>query len=243
MQYGADGVGEIGYNKSGIGKWVITPTGHGAVTVHGLDIGSGDSMKITYFTPRMEGLQIGISYQPDETTDSNERELKTSFNNDHISLGVNYVKKVGDANVAIAFGYASQDKPDGSASPDEDGWSLGARIKVGAFTVGAAYLQENDEQDAGTDDDNSFETWDIAANYKSGKNTIGIGYLHSESPSSKAVSGDDETDLVSLEYARSLGPGVTFKASLAQVDYEGENAATTDDNDGWVAVMGFVVKF
>jgi len=243
MQYGADKVGEIGYNKSGIGKWVIKPTGHGSGEVHSLDLGSNDAMKITYFTPRMEGLQIGITYQPEEDDDSNERELKSGQVNDHISLGVNYVKKIGGANVAIAFGYATQDKADGSADPDEDGWSLGMRVKAGAFTIGAAYLEENDEQAVGTDDDNSFETWDIAANYKSGKNTIGIGYLHSESPSSKAVSGDDETDLVSLEYSRSVGPGVAFKASLAQVDYDGENAATTDDNDGWVAVMGFVVKF
>jgi predicted porin len=242
MQYGADKVGEIGYNKSGIGKWVVTPTGHAAVTRHGLDLGTGDTLKVTYFTPRIEGLQIGISYAPEESEVERQRQKKADQDNNIVSVGVNYVKKVGGANVALAFGYMTKDKQDGNLRPNEDGWSLGAKIQVGAFTIGAAYLEENNEQVAGTDDD-SFETWDIAVNYKTGKNTIGIGYLHSEAPGSKTVAGDDETDLVTLEYSRSIGPGVSFKASLAQVDYDGENAATTDDNDGWVAVMGFAVKF
>jgi len=242
MQFGADKVGEIGYNSSGIGKWVATPDGHAATTAHALDLGTGDIIKITYFTPRIEGLQVGVSYAPEESSSANLRELKTGQDNDVVYLGVNYVKKLGGANVALAFGYMTKDTQQGNLRPNEDGFSLGARIKTGGFTVGAAYLEENNEQLAGTDDD-SFQTWDIAVNYKTGKNTIGIGYLHSEAPGSKSVTGDDETDLYAVEYARSIGPGVSLKASLAKVDYEGENAVTTDDNDGWVAVMGFTVSF
>jgi len=242
MQFGADKVGEIGYNSSGIGKWVIKPSGHAATEAHALDLGVKDALKITYFTPRIEGLQIGISYAPEQSETERQRQLKSGQDNDIVSLGVNYVKKFGGANVALAFGYMTKNQEDGGLAPDEDGFSLGARIKAGAFTIGAAYLEENNEQVAGTDDD-SFQTWDIAINYKTGKNTVGIGYLHSEAPGSKSVSGDDETRLIAVEYARSLGPGVNLKASVAQVDYDGENAVTTDDNDGWVAVMGFAVKF
>ncbi len=64
----------------------------------------GDDQKISYFTPRMEGVQFGVSYVPD--TDS-EDAVTPALNNDHdaVAVGLNYKGGIGDASIALSAGH------------------------------------------------------------------------------------------------------------------------------------------
>ncbi|MCH9052029.1 MAG: porin, partial [Proteobacteria bacterium] len=64
---------------------------------------SSDAVKATYFTPRVGGLQLGVSFTPDKGTSGrkvgpdNDGSFESSW-----GIGVNFVKKIGGANVAIS---------------------------------------------------------------------------------------------------------------------------------------------
>ena len=87
---GCAGEGGLGLGTSG---WLI----------------GGDDQKISYFTPRMEGVQFGLSYIPD--TDS-EDSVTPALHNDHdaVAVGLNYMGGIGDTSVALSAGYYQSDQ-------------------------------------------------------------------------------------------------------------------------------------
>ncbi len=80
---------------------------------------SGDSNKATYYTPRIAGLQIGVSYTPEfngtasltqcasRTGGGNFTNCPKNSNEWHnaLDIGVNYLNKFGDVSVALYGGY------------------------------------------------------------------------------------------------------------------------------------------
>ena len=87
-----------------IGKWIggikgCGPGGFGTAG-HGL----GDKNNITYFSPRLNGVQFGATYIPDVTR---EGQTTAPHNNDAdaFSIGGNYKGDMGGASVAVSAGY------------------------------------------------------------------------------------------------------------------------------------------
>jgi hypothetical protein len=69
---------------------------------------SGDSQKIIYFSPRMAGFQLGLSYAPDQDTNENstaQADDDPGQQEDLFSIGLNFVETFGDVDLAIAGGY------------------------------------------------------------------------------------------------------------------------------------------
>ncbi len=64
----------------------------------------GDSQKVAYYTPRMEGVQFGVSYSPESVEDIG---AGSPQHNDHeaVSLGLNYMGGIGDVSIALSAGY------------------------------------------------------------------------------------------------------------------------------------------
>ncbi len=64
----------------------------------------GDDQKISYFTPRMEGVQFGLSYIPD--TGSEDKNI-SPVHNDHdaVAVGLNYMGDMGGASIALSAGH------------------------------------------------------------------------------------------------------------------------------------------
>ncbi len=59
-----------------------------------------------------------------------------------------------------------------------------------------------------------------------------------------ATAGDDEVSVLWLTHAMTLGPGVTWKNTLAYADWDGEEAGVaTADNDGWGAATTIALSF
>ena len=65
---------------------------------------AGDDQKIAYYTPRMNGVQLGLSYSPESVEDTG---MGSPVNNDNdaVAIGLNYQGDMGDAKVGISIGH------------------------------------------------------------------------------------------------------------------------------------------
>ena len=92
---GVDGDWQDWTNFDRSGKFAREPT---------LATDSSDSTKISYYTPRINGVQLGASFVPDRGASgqapSRDNESSGDFEN-FWGLGANYVQKFGDFNVAF----------------------------------------------------------------------------------------------------------------------------------------------
>ncbi len=71
---------------------------------------NNDAQRFTYFTPRLEGFQIGVSYARDAGQDTNAQiDTDTSALHDIFDIGANYVNSFGGFDIAVSgrWGIAS----------------------------------------------------------------------------------------------------------------------------------------
>jgi len=108
----------------------------------------GDSQKIAYYTPRMAGVQFGVSYSPESVEDLGPDGLTASprfpkapggpVNNDEdaVSLGLNYQGDMGDASIALSVGHYQKSQV-GAATMLKSGRddTAGTPITVGAYNA------------------------------------------------------------------------------------------------------------
>ena len=159
------GIGTGANNGGGRGGNIL---GTGAAHNAGF---SADSNKITYFTPRFAGFQIGISYTPNFSTNGvtancSSRTAGGNFSqcprnnnawHNGIDIAANYLNKFGDVSVALYGGYATAGfdrgtvSNTGAASPVAAGnafgryktWAVGAQLGFAGFTLGGGLGMDN----------------------------------------------------------------------------------------------------
>src|SRR3546814_18843321 len=116
MHYAAPDVG-FGLNDSDIADWVINPSGGDADSAFEstyLYIGDDKATKITYFTPRLAGFQLGASFVPEYERDNNDLAAGDIYKNG-FAFGANFVETFGEFDIALAAGYVRAEQPAGSA--------------------------------------------------------------------------------------------------------------------------------
>lgn len=178
---------------------------------------SGDDEKIIYFTPRLAGFQIGLSFAPeteelsgDESTGDPFKGLdlwhnvfeagltwEHSFNGLDVGLSAVYLQTAG----RTAFG----------RTPDLVDYAFGAEIAYAGFTVGGAYAEKESYGHVDATTGNLLseaEHWDVGATYATGPFTFGIEY---------AAAGRDELN----GFTGALNSaGVLTGAGLDEIDLE-----------------------
>lgn len=112
--------------------------------------GSDDATKVSYYTPRRRGFQIGASFTPDSAADSDGSidadilEDGTGRFQDHLGLGVNWVANLMGADVIAAavgsFGNAVE-------GDDLSSYSIGGLVNLGRWNLGAGYTTETSFND------------------------------------------------------------------------------------------------
>ena len=227
--------------------WVVLPTGHSRNATSRLDLGEGDSEKITYMTPRVGGFQAGISYVPSGEEDANSSMAPTTTDmTDGWAFAANYRGGVGGARVGLAAGYMMADgDPKANTlelASDPEGWIISGSVRTGGVTLAAGYLNRISMED-GTGNQSGGTSLDIGAKYDFGKNHVSIGYVHNESEGAKATSKDDQSDRVQVSYRRDLGPGMQYGLNFYYADFEGETAGSGDDNEGIGISTSIRVRF
>jgi len=200
---------------------------------------SGDSMKIIYFTPRLAGFQVGLSYAPelaelsgDETyTDalSGEDAFENTF-----EAGITWEHGFNGVDLGASFVWVNSDGTIAGTS-DIDDWAAGASVGFAGFTVGGAYGQKDSAGLGGEE----YKAWDVGVTYGTGPWTFGVEYAEANRDENTTVAGVDEIEesaiLAGLAY--SLGGGANVSLGYKY----GENDTT--NREGSALFTEFGVKF
>jgi outer membrane protein OmpU len=217
---------------------------------------TSDSEKISYFTPRMAGFQIGVSYTPENGAGGESKASYSGFTDDSksgeqsevIEVGVNYVGKFGGVDIALSGGYAGASLESATtatapgSSQDRVQWNLGGRLTVAGFTIGGAYREDNLGTDGTGETDNTI--FNVGVRYASGPWSLGLQYAHAEKGFSAAAGGgDDEIDAFELGGAYTLGPGISLVAGIQVFEFEDAGSTVGGSNDATVFYFGTALSF
>lgn len=201
---------------------------------------TSDATKVTYYTPRFAGIQVGASFTP-QTNSSGQNVANdtpggnTAFEN-HIGVGINFKHSFDNVEVGVAavgaFGDAvNQNREDAGA------WAVGGFVGYAGFTLGASYGDNGDTRGGTSDVDDDF-FYDVGLGYSSGPWSASVGYIHGEFENSAT---DDEFDNFAVSGGYSYAPGLYVYADLLFVS--ADCSSCSEDNDGTVLMLGHVLSF
>ena len=228
------------------------------VVGHGLSTSPneiGDADKITYFTPKFSGFQLGASYTPDADCETASfgagcgpynilaaSEGAGGEEGTAWSIAANYVNTFNDVMVAVSLGYQTIEWDNSTGSDfDVEELAIGANVGFAGFTVGASY--KNTENDGGTDGTDRDE-WNAGVTYGMGPWKVGIQYGTAELDSSGVTDGEEIHGVV-VGGQYTLGPGVTVFGAVQfwDIDDDFSSSATQEDGDSNVYVIGTALSF
>jgi len=212
---------------------------------------SSDATKISYFTPRISGFQLGVSYTP-HTVDSGENYVRRdqSFNN-HVGIGVNYDNTFGDisfqASVLGSFGTNDDDDADtstaagediGRALKDEESFYAGAALGWKAWSFGINGSARGDgNTESGSAADNGWNIGGVV-NYNFGPGNVGVGVAYAEADVD--ARNDDEVLYLGVAGDYTLAEGLKVTADVHSFSSSRDGAK---DNDATVFVVGTNLNF
>lgn len=250
MHYTAPDVG-IGLNDGDQFNWVVNGTGSAGTTFIStfLYVTEDASTKITYFTPRIAGFQLGVSYAPELTQDRNAMPTNINYENGFWG-GLNYVRSFNDVSVAIAVGgtYIGQEPNNATAPGAEDLWGVSTGFNIGyaGFTLGGSFAYTSGftgQTAAGVGVDAEGIGFDIGLAYETGPAAVSIAWYHGREEGNVfgAGGGIDFHNTVMLSGSYTIGPGIDAKGSAFYVDQHSDGSGNS--NDGFGIVGGFALTF
>ena len=245
LRHGAPGAGAVAMGNPDTNNWIVKPANNSLSGAQGTHIGGGDQLKAVYITPKINGFRVGASYVPSTT---NADTMPATGGNSGTETQMydivgSYENKLGGMNLkADIAAYREQ----GTAANSIDGRRFGITMGFGAVTVGGSVLNE-DAVDAGQSTlaaNPDMESMDAGISYAMSPATkIGLTYFNAKKENASGTAGEDSVTKIGAGINHSLGSGVTFVGSLANVDFEDESTADADNNGGWLAVAGIKVGF
>jgi tetratricopeptide (TPR) repeat protein len=118
-------------------------------TANTLDVSledSGSAAKVSYFTPRLAGVQAGLSFTPDTAdTEGDIDEDEEDELENHFGAGLNWVKETATSETIVSAVTSVGE----SSTEDDDllSFSLGAGVEFENFGFGAGYTIETEAND------------------------------------------------------------------------------------------------
>lgn len=239
------------------------------VTLRSLD---NDSSKISYFTPRFSGFQVGASYIPNfqqqtATGQGGSVAGKSAIYHEGFAIGANYNGKFDKVGVGIAVGYLTAESGGAETADventtgqtwqnDEDMTAMSAAIKIdfGGFRVSGAVKRNQDIVNGAGGVGNGVQSsrslagvlYDIGARYKMGPHMMSVGY-HNGRMEGEVGGGNEEEVAFMASYARNLGAGVKWHANIIHLDTEDDlnrNSTTVKGTiSGWAMTTGLRLTF
>lgn len=204
-------------------------------------IDSDQATKISYFTPKLNGFQAGISYAPevDSQQDGEEVQLVDNVGNieNLVEVAANYRANLGDVKLTLGGAYNFADAKSSSTREEFRAWGLGARVGYGKFEVGATYIDNGDSNNnigVANDDETAYT---LGGRYQTGPWGFAAAYTHEDYD----LNGGRDNDTSGGEYnaflvggAYKIAEGLTAGADLA---YFERNKRVGTDDDGYVMVV------
>jgi hypothetical protein len=201
---------------------------------------TSDSTKVSYFSPRISGFQVGGSITPNPSLNGDNFKEDGKFQ-DSYGLGANYDNSFGGVRVRASAVYSAASS-NTAALNDISAWSVGTIVGFGPVSVGANYTDNGDSgEPTGFDWKSSY--WDVAAGFETGPLYLSVGYFDS----TKQLSGGLEDSTykhvaLTADYTVAPGLGVYAEVNRIKDDIAGGNNPQTSNGTTSV-VVGANVSF
>ena len=223
---------------------------------------SGNSEKLTLFTPRFGGFQLGASYTPeggkqhsgeeenDEgtiTEDGNSVFGGPALSNtageqsEILEIGANFVQSFDEIDLSVSGGWA-QGNVEGTDPADDDQTIWGAGVSIGwmDWTFGSAYKHSN-QATSGSNTDRT--DWNVGVRYATGPWGVGIQYQETASELG-TVGGEDTAERFEFGGQYEVGSGIAFQLGLQFVDYQSDHPEKTlRENESTALYVGTSIFF
>ncbi|PCJ01765.1 MAG: porin [Alphaproteobacteria bacterium] len=224
-------------NVDSIRQYIQPFTTNGGLTPIRLDYDmapSGKADKLTYLSPIMNGVQVGLSYSA-ETDAASDLVGGIGLDDQAGDIGatyeaaIRYEGQIQNVGVIAGAGYSHGElEANGALTDDLEVWNIGLDLDIGPFGIGAIYMDDNQAKN-----NSDLETLVIGVDYTTGPFKIGASYLNADVDN--GVEYDRYTAGVTYEY----GPGLTFRGSIQQLEQD----STGSDADGTALLLGTKVVF
>ncbi|MDA0785088.1 MAG: porin [Proteobacteria bacterium] len=218
----------------------------GGVSATGNTVTSDDT-KITYFTPRFAGFQLGGSLTPD-TGETSGGAATADADNDGdfenvIGIGANYSGKFDDVSFVVSLTGEFGDS-ETAAGADTEGEletiAVGATVNFAGFGLGAGYVdfaesgQTAANMAAGAD---SGSYYTLGGSYTTGPWGVSLNWFESTKANTTGIS-DTDIQIISLDVAYAVAPGWELNLSATTISADNINAtAVPVNNDGTVVII------
>ena len=212
-----------------------------------LEVGSTNSEtpRITYFTPRFSGFQIGVSYARDEAVENRDKADCDSSGGGSFSSGLCNIFDIG-ANYATTFGdgvkldasarYSQASRED---SDDPEIWAVGINLGFGDTIIGGSYADSSDNKREDTDG----ESYDIGVQYATGPWTFSLTYFHGENEDTSGSTSEEDVDFYRLGADYELAKGIDLKLLGGYQEYENDDGVGVNEIEGFVIGTGIGLSF
>lgn len=186
-----------------------------------------DSEKLTYFTPRFAGFQLGVSYVPQlQQDDDTPPDESDGVRDDSFAVAVNFNRSFNDFSVKASAGYQDFGDDD-NVSGDLESYQFGLQLGYAGFVLAGTY----GEEDRAVDDEQ--ETIGIGLSYASGPFGVSFAYIGADRDAT-----DEEQDAFELGAKYALGPGIDVKGSVYYLHHD-----DVVDSEGFAIVGGLDLSF
>lgn len=250
---GIDGAWTYFANNIGSTNFIATPDLPLAYGIVAGDYGSENqenTNKVTYYTPRWSGFQLGLSYAPDDinrgqgvdsafgVTALNRTDTNAARAENIISGGVNYEGNFDGFGLAAAATFEHGDAQLNTYN-DLFAWNAGAKVTYMGFSVAGSYGSWDDSLTLKTQGLDGSDYWTVGGAYEFGPYGVSVTYLDSTLDSVDAVDNEFQNLVIGADYK--LAPGLTPYAEVSF--YEAEAFGVANDNDGQVFLVGTMLNF
>ena len=188
------------------------PVPSGLVTDAAWTSGS-DSTKISYVSPSLGGLSVGMSYQKDSGTE----DALTA-------MGVSYSTEVEGISLSM-----SATTKDTNSDNNTEATNYGLSVGFGDFNVGAAYYNVDAKATTLGTDNYEGKATSIGANYKL-SDTLTVAYSTTTSEVDAGTHNGDELDTDSFGANYTIASGLSLAVAFNSVKYT-DSSATNNSMD------------
>ncbi|MBO6782660.1 MAG: porin [Alphaproteobacteria bacterium] len=225
-----------------------------AISAPGVDSTSDDT-KLTYFSPRFGGFQVGASLTPDTGVDSGTADLFGETDNDGdfenvFGVAANWEGSFDEVGIIVsAIGeFGDSETASGADTEGEiETFGFGAVLTYAGFGVGGSYVdfaEKGIAQAARAAGADSGSYYDLGVSYSTGPYGISLGWFESSVSNATGSGGDTDVQILSIDASYTVAPGWELAAGLNFVDAENINAtAVPVNNEGTLFLISNEFKF
>ena len=157
----------VGLNAGDTQKWIPGSYLETAGWTGGV---AGDDLGIIYITPRVNGVQVGLSYHPDSMNENKPTTAPAGNDDAVVAAGINFNETIGDMSIKVSLGHVNRaqsamamfdvDEDNDSDDPrhtaatmsgddlmkgydDATYTNAGLSVGMGAFTFSASYATQD----------------------------------------------------------------------------------------------------